>query len=100
MGPARRRPSSLFYAVETLEVGDRELQISLALVFVAVQREGEVDAAAMLLEERGALGSPPRHRPEAAALLVEGHFQVSFLDRAGPVDDLDGAGVEDRTRVG
>ena len=45
------QPSSLFYAVEALEVGDGELEIGLALELVPVEREGEVDAGAVLFEE-------------------------------------------------
>src|SRR4051794_21188695 len=93
-------PDPSFYAVEALEVRDRELEVRLALVVVAVEGERQVDPGAVLFQERRALGGPPRDGAEAAALLVERHLEVPLLDRTRPVDDLDRAGVEDGARVG
>src|SRR4051794_22030450 len=93
-------PDPLFYAVEALEVRHRELEIGLALVFVAVEGERQVDPGAVLFEERGPLRGAPRNGPEPPPLLVERHLEMALLDRPGAVDDLDRAGMEDGTWVG
>src|SRR6478735_1076918 len=93
------QPSSLFYAVEALDICNGELEERLALILVSVEREREVHAAAMFFEELGALGQPPGHRAKPPALLIERHFQMAVLDRFRSVDDLHWARMEDRPGI-
>src|SRR4029078_1991793 len=72
--------------VQRPDVADVELQVGFPLIFVAVEREGQVDTGAVLLEELGAFRGAPGDRLEPAALLAEGHLQVTLLQRAGAID--------------
>src|ERR1051325_4172648 len=78
-----------------LQVCERELDVGLSIVLVLFQREGDVDRAADRLA-RGEVVVPlrgaPRDRAEDAPFLLERQLQVTLLQHARAVDDLDAPG--------
>ena len=81
------------------EIGDRQLQVALAVPGVLLERKREVDRGAMLGHEASrstARQAMPRMtRPSCLNAI----FRWRSFDPARAVDDLHAAGAEDRTRV-
>src|SRR6185312_13954882 len=85
---------------QALHIGDRELEVGLALELILFEGEGEVDAAAVFVEKGRAFGRAPGDGSKAPAVLAEGHLQVLVLQGTGAVHNLDGRRVEDRAWIG
>src|SRR5262245_38373704 len=71
------------------EIRHRQLEITLAVPGVLLEGKGQVDRAAMLGDECLAFGCPPRDPTHDAAILLEGHFQVTVFHASRAIDDLD-----------
>ena len=84
---------------ERPQVGERQLDVGLAVVLILLEREGDVERGLVLGEVVVALGRAPGDGAEDAAVLLERHLEVPLLQLARTVDDLDAARGEHRPRI-
>src|ERR1051325_5680428 len=73
------------------EVGDGQLQIPLAVVGVVLEREGQVDRCLVPRNKAFASRGAPGDAAHDAAVLLEGHLEMAFLQPPRAVNDLDAA---------
>ena len=85
---------------QALHIGDRELEVGLALELILFEREGKIDTAPMFVEEGRAFDRAPGDGSEAPTVLPKCHLQMLVFQGPGAVHDLHRHRMEDRAWIG